>query len=76
MYVNKATSSRRQVRHLSLVSQVATQAQPAPSGNLELLAVHIQSEVRTGRAPRVSAGALQALWACGMGRIAAKAVAA
>lgn len=76
MYVNKATASRRQVRHLSLISQASTPVQPATSGNLEVLAVHIQNEVRAGRTPRVSIEALQSLWACGMGRTAAKAVAA
>ena len=72
----KTTSPRRQIRHLSLVSQTSTPAQPAISGNLEVLAVHIQSEVRAGRAPRVDATALKALWACGFHKVASLAVAA
>lgn len=71
----KLTASDRQC-HLTLIPQAPPPAEPAPSGNLEVLAAHIQREAYSGRTPRVSVDALQALWACGMARAAVKAVSA
>lgn len=71
----KTTASYRQ-RHLSLVSQESTPAKPAPSNNLEVLAAFVMFEVRQGRTPHVTKDAAKALWACGFGKAASRAVTA